>query len=68
MATSRRPLVVIGGSVQELPEGDIVAGINRFLPFLLANGTVSNIKLLVTTGALPFLLANGSTSNIPVVA
>lgn len=63
MAT-RRPLVLVAGSVQELPTGDVFP-VPRAFPFFLASGTQSDIDL-TTASALPFFLASGSASNIPL--
>ncbi len=66
MAT-RRPLVMVSGTVREIATGDTLTGMARTLPFVLADGSSSPITLTSTmTGAeLPFLLASGATSNIP---
>lgn len=66
MAT-RRPLVVVSGTVREIATGDTLTGMARSLPFFLADLTPSPIPLIATlTGAdLPFTLASGAASNIP---
>ena len=65
MAT-RKPLVRIGGQTKQLPDGDLLEGVARALPFWLSNGTRQDIPL-TAQGALPFWLSDGTPANIPVV-
>lgn len=66
MAT-RRPLVMVAGTVREIATGDTLMGMTRTLPFVLADGSSSPITLTATVAGaeLPFLLASGAASNIP---
>jgi hypothetical protein len=60
--TTRKPLVNIGGQLQELPSGDLITGIGTF-PFYIADGTSASISL-TAAGSLPFYKADGSSSDI----
>ncbi len=64
--SARRPMVRVAGRLQQLPEGDSLAGIPAAVPFVLSDGTREDIPL-TTDGELPFWLSDGTPANIPVV-
>ncbi|QEL64798.1 hypothetical protein OTERR_13220 [Oryzomicrobium terrae] len=61
----RRPLVVVGGAVGELPIGDTLSNTN--VPVYDAAGTL-HLLLLTSDGKVPFIIADGTThSDVPLV-
>lgn len=61
----QKPLVLINGRHQQLPDGDQITGVAVVLPFTLSNGNPANINL-TTGGSLSFTLSDGTPTNIPL--
>lgn len=64
--TIRRPLVSIGGSRRQLPEGDVLAGVPVTMPSYLASGLLLRIPLAFDY-SLPVVTAAGAILNISVI-
>lgn len=59
----RRPLVVVAGRIQELPQGDSAYS-NAKIPFTTAAGTATAIS--VATSGLSLVTSAGTQKYIPV--
>jgi hypothetical protein len=62
----RRPLVRRNGRNQQLPAGDMIAGVPVAMPAFQAGGLMLRMALTVNY-SLPVLTAAGATLNVPVV-
>lgn len=62
---ARKPLVLVDGKPQQLPDDDVVAGFPLFVPIGLAAGGVLAVPLTVKA-ALSVGLAEGGAVQVPV--
>lgn len=63
---NRRPLVRRNGCTEQLPEGDMIAGIPVAMPAFQASGVMLRLVLRIDY-ALPAVKAGGTTLHIPVI-
>lgn len=54
----RKPLVLVGGKPRQLPDGDVLMGMQLVLPVGLASGGVERVYL-DSKARLPLALASG---------
>lgn len=64
---ARKPLVLVDGKPRQLPDGDVLIGMQLVLPVGLASGSVERVHL-DNKARLPVVLASGQTVFVPTGA